>query len=37
MEQARQAAAGVTFRQCAGRYIAAHEASWRNAKHRAQW
>jgi integrase len=37
MELARQAAAGVTFRQCAERYIAAHEPAWRNGKHRAQW
>jgi integrase len=27
----------LTFKQCAEKYIAAHEASWRNAKHRAQW
>ena len=27
----------VTFRQVADAYIAAHEASWRNAKHRQQW
>jgi len=27
----------VTFEYCADRYIAAHETSWRNAKHRAQW
>lgn len=27
----------ATFRDVAGLYIAAHEASWRNAKHRAQW
>lgn len=27
----------MTFRQCAERYIRAHEASWRNAKHRGQW
>ena len=26
-----------TFRQVADLYIAAHEATWRNAKHRAQW
>jgi integrase len=36
--QARvEAARGVTFRQCAESYIAAHEAGWRNEKHRAQW
>jgi integrase len=27
----------MTFRDCAVAYIAAHEASWRNAKHRQQW
>lgn len=27
----------LTFKDCADRYIAAHEAGWRNAKHRAQW
>ena len=27
----------VTFRECAERYIAAHEASWRNEKHRERW
>ena len=30
-------ARGLTFKDCAERYIAAHEAGWRNAKHRAQW
>lgn len=36
---ARQAArvAGTTFRDIAAGYIAANEASWRNAKHRQQW
>jgi integrase len=33
LEEAR----GLTFKDCAERYIAAHEAGWRNAKHRAQW
>jgi integrase len=28
---------GETFGECAERYIAAHEAGWRNPKHRAQW
>ena len=28
---------GITFREVAGLYIAAHEDGWRNAKHRAQW
>jgi integrase len=27
----------VTFSQCAERYIAAHQAGWRNEKHCAQW
>jgi integrase len=31
------AARSVTFQKCAERYLAAHEASWRNPKHRAQW
>ena len=26
-----------TFRKCAERFIAAHEAAWGNARHRAQW
>ena len=29
--------AGLTFAQVADAYIAAHEPSWRNAKHRQQW
>jgi integrase len=33
IEEARS----ITFRDCAEKYIAAHEAGWRNAKHRAQW
>jgi integrase len=37
-QQALAAAARkVTFRECAERYIAAHEAGWRNAVHRKQW
>jgi len=28
---------GMTFAQCAEAFIAAHEATWRNAKHRQQW
>jgi len=32
-----EAARVMTFRQCAEAYIAAHEASWRNPKHAAQW
>ena len=27
----------VTFVECAGQYIASHQAGWRNPKHRAQW
>jgi integrase len=34
---ALDAAKAVTFRQCAERYIAAHEAAWRNPVHRRQW
>jgi integrase len=32
-----EAAKSMTFDECAMAYIAAHEASWRNAKHRQQW
>ena len=32
-----QRAGALTFDQCAARYIAAHEAGWKNAKHAAQW
>lgn len=35
-EEVEQAKA-MTFKQCADAYIAAHEGSWRNAKHRQQW
>jgi hypothetical protein len=31
------AAKAVTFKQCAERYIAAHQAGWRNVKHGKQW
>jgi integrase len=31
------AAKSVTFRDAAERYIAAHEAAWKNPKHRQQW
>jgi integrase len=37
MDVALKAASGVSFRQCAERYIAAHEPAWRNGKHKAQW
>src|SRR5690606_24826814 len=33
----RQAAKVMTFRECAAAYVKAHEASWVNPKHRAQW
>jgi integrase len=33
VDQARS----VTFRECAGAYILAHEAGWKNPKHRYQW
>ncbi len=37
-EEARLLAAkAVPFREAAQRYIAQHEASWKNEKHRAQW
>jgi integrase len=40
-KQAKAAAAAaanaMTFKQVADRYIAAHEAAWRNEKHRYQW
>src|SRR4051794_39956734 len=32
-----EVAKGITFRQCAERMIASHEAAWKNPKHRAQW
>lgn len=28
---------GITFGECASRYIEAHQASWKNPKHKAQW
>jgi integrase len=31
------AAKTITFKECAAKYIAAHRAGWRNAKHAAQW
>ena len=39
-ERAREklaAAKGVTFRQCAVKYIDSHKAGWKNRKHEAQW
>ena len=36
--EAKRAASGLhTFGEIADTYIKAHEASWRNAKHRQQW
>jgi integrase len=31
------AARAMTFRECAEKHIGAHEAGWKNPKHRAQW
>jgi integrase len=31
------AVSAMTFTQCAGAYVNAHRAGWRNAKHAAQW
>jgi hypothetical protein len=36
-EQRLAAAKGISFRECADAYIAAHRAGWRNEKHAAQW
>jgi hypothetical protein len=30
-------APGMSFQDCADKYIASHEQNWRNQKHRAQW
>jgi integrase len=32
-----QDARGITFEECARRYIAAHQAGWKNEKHARQW
>jgi integrase len=32
-----EAARHVTFKECAEAYMTAHQAGWRNEKHRAQW
>lgn len=32
-----EAARAISFKDAAERYVAAHEAAWRNSKHRAQW
>src|SRR5262249_5457384 len=36
-DAAKEGAAAMTFGDVADMYIAAHEASWRNPKHRRQW
>lgn len=37
-QQARlDIAKAITFKECAAKYITAHKAGWRNAKHAAQW
>jgi integrase len=36
-EAHRRVAQGMNFREAADRYIASHEAGWRNEKHRWQW
>ncbi len=36
-QSALDAAKAITFAQAANRYMEAHKASWRNAKHRQQW
>jgi integrase len=37
LEARVEAAKTVSFKECADAYVIAHEASWRNAKHRQQW
>jgi integrase len=37
LEASIEASKNLTFDECRDAYIAAHEASWRNAKHRSQW
>ena len=32
-----KALSGITFGGCADRYIASHQSSWKNPKHRQQW
>jgi integrase len=36
-QQRLEIARSISFEECAKAYIAAHEAGWRNSKHRAQW
>jgi integrase len=37
VQKAAEAAKAMSFRQAAERYIEAHRAGWKNAKHAAQW
>ena len=37
LEAAADKARSMTFKECAEAYMAAHEPSWKNAKHREQW
>jgi integrase len=37
LKSAQVAAKSVTFKVCAEKYINAHRAAWKNAKHAAQW
>ncbi len=39
LKQARalEAASTLVFKECAEKYISAHKAGWRNAKHAGQW
>jgi hypothetical protein len=36
-KRGKAAKSAMTFKECAEAYIAAHEKSWKNAKHAAQW
>ena len=36
-QQALEAAKAKTFKECATEFIDAHEAEWKNPKHRHQW
>src|SRR5262245_59578758 len=36
-QAALDAAKTITFKECAERYVAAHEAAWRSPVHRKQW
>lgn len=37
VRRAGHQSAGITFQDCADRYITAHRAGWRNSKHADQW